>query len=99
MMQSYHFVLWDYWQLMDGQRIDRILAEHDRLDEAYLTHYAVNHPDGLKQRDQAFRARHVYQTPSMVVLTRADQLEHDLRELEAFNDRVRRRQRRAEVLH
>lgn len=97
MAQPYHLVLWDYWQLMDCERIDRVLAEHDMIDEAYLMHYAVNHPEGLQKRDQAFRARHTYQTPGPDALERAAVLDRELNDLEAFNARIRRRQRLPEV--
>jgi hypothetical protein len=94
MVQPYHLTLWSYWQLMDCMRLDRILAEHDRIDAAYLTHYAVNHPDGLKQRDQAFRMQHTYQTPTSDVLAAGMDLLHGIQEVAALNERVNRRQRR-----
>jgi anaerobic selenocysteine-containing dehydrogenase len=80
---------------MDCERIDRILAEHDKIDEAYLTHYAVNNPDGLKERDQRFREAHTYRTPAEKSMQDAADLVRGVAELMEYNARVARRQRQA----
>lgn len=93
--RPYHLTLWDYWQLQDCERLDRILAEHDQLDGAFLMHYAVNNPDALKRREQDFQLRHTYRTPAGEAMSSAEGMIGALAELAAYNARVARRQRRA----
>jgi hypothetical protein len=65
-------------ELEDVERIDRLVAEHDRIHSGFLTSYALHNPEVLQEEQANFRDRAGLTIPRDESIARAEQMMAEL---------------------